>query len=44
LPRRVRGDGGAFRPELRPYDYVVAPSGSRTHQVRFNLDAVEQTD
>lgn len=22
----------------------MAPSGSRTHQVRFNLDAVEQTD
>ncbi len=26
------------------YDYVVCPSGSCAHQVRFNLDAIEQTD
>ena len=25
------------------FDYVVAPSGSCVHQVRFNLDAIEQT-
>ena len=33
-----------FVRNFAPYDYVVAPSGSCTHQVRFNLDAVEQTD
>ncbi len=26
------------------FDYVVCPSGSCAHQVRFNLDAIEQTD
>ena len=26
------------------FDYVVCPSGSCAHQVRFNLDAVEQTE
>ena len=26
------------------FDHVVAPSGSCVHQVRFNLDAVEQTN
>ena len=25
------------------YDYVVGPSGSCVHQVRYNLDAIEQT-
>ena len=33
-----------FVRNFAPYDYVVAPSGSCVHQVRFNLDAVEQTD
>ena len=26
------------------FDYVVCPSGSCAHQVRFNMDAIEQTD
>jgi L-lactate dehydrogenase complex protein LldE len=26
------------------YDYVVAPSGSCVHHVRYNLDAIEQTE
>ena len=26
------------------FDYVVCPSGSCVHQVRFNLDAIEQTE
>ena len=26
------------------FDYIVCPSGSCVHQVRFNLDAIDQTD
>jgi L-lactate dehydrogenase complex protein LldE len=33
-----------FVRNFAPYDYVVAPSGSCVHQIRFNLDAIEQTD
>ena len=33
-----------FVRNFAPYDYVVAPSGSCVHQVRYNLDAIEQTD
>ena len=32
-----------FVRNFAPYDYVVAPSGSCVHQVRYNLDAIEQT-
>ena len=33
-----------FVRNFAPYDYIVSPSGSCTHQVRFNLDAIEQTE
>ena len=33
-----------FVKNFLPYDYVVAPSGSCVHQVRYNLDAIEQTN
>ena len=33
-----------FVRNFAPYDYVVTPSGSCAHQVRFNLDAIEQTE
>ncbi len=33
-----------FVKNFAPYDYVVGPSGSCVHQVRYNLDAIEQTD
>ena len=33
-----------FVRNFAPYDYVVGPSGSCVHQVRYNLDAIEQTD
>jgi len=33
-----------FVRNFSPYDYVVTPSGSCAHQVRFNLDAVAQTE
>jgi L-lactate dehydrogenase complex protein LldE len=33
-----------FVRNFAPYDYVVTPSGSCAHQVRFNLDAVEETE
>lgn len=32
-----------FVKNFAPFDYIVAPSGSCTHHVRCNLDAVEQT-
>ena len=32
-----------FVRNFAPYDYVVGPSGSCVHQVRYNLDAIEQT-
>ena len=34
---------GLFVRNFTGFDYVVAPSGSCVHQVRFNLDAIEQT-
>src|SRR3979490_959060 len=33
-----------FVKNFQDYDYVVAPSGSCVHHVRYNLDAVAQTD
>jgi L-lactate dehydrogenase complex protein LldE len=33
-----------FVRNFQAYDYVVTPSGSCTHHVRCNLDAVEQTE
>jgi L-lactate dehydrogenase complex protein LldE len=33
-----------FVRNFAPYDYIVTPSGSCAHQVRFNLDAIEQTE
>ncbi|USI73899.1 (Fe-S)-binding protein [Sphingomonas morindae] len=33
-----------FVRNFAPYDYIVGPSGSCVHQVRFNLDAIEQTE
>src|SRR3954470_6317896 len=33
-----------FVRNFAPYDYVVGPSGSCVHQVRFAFDAVEQTE
>jgi L-lactate dehydrogenase complex protein LldE len=33
-----------FVRNFAPYDCIVSPSGSCAHQVRFNLDAVEQTE
>ena len=33
-----------FVRNFAPYDYVVSPSGSCVHQVRFAFDAIEQTD
>ena len=33
-----------FVRNFAPYDYVVGPSGSCVNQVRYNLDAIEQTD
>ena len=33
-----------FVRNFSPYDYVVGPSGSCVHQVRFAFDAIEQTD
>jgi L-lactate dehydrogenase complex protein LldE len=33
-----------FVKNFQDYDYVVAPSGSCVHHVRYNLDAIEQTD
>lgn len=33
-----------FVRNFAPYDYVVVPSGSCASHVRFNLDAVEQTE
>ena len=33
-----------FVRNFAPFDYVVGPSGSCVHQVRFASDAIEQTD
>jgi L-lactate dehydrogenase complex protein LldE len=33
-----------FVKNFAPHDYVVCPSGSCAHQVRYNLDAIPQTD
>jgi L-lactate dehydrogenase complex protein LldE len=33
-----------FVDNFEPYEYIVCPSGSCTHQVRANLTAIEQTD
>ena len=33
-----------FVKNFADFDYVVAPSGSCVHHVRFNLDAIEQTE
>ncbi len=33
-----------FVRNFAPYDAIVSPSGSCVHQVRFSLDAIEQTD
>lgn len=33
-----------FVKNFSPYDYIVCPSGSCVHQVRENLDAIEQTE
>ncbi len=33
-----------FVENFNGFDYVVCPSGSCAHQVRFNFDAIEQTD
>jgi len=33
-----------FVKSFQDYDYVVAPSGSCVHHVRYNLDAIAQTD
>jgi L-lactate dehydrogenase complex protein LldE len=33
-----------FVDNFEPYDYIVCPSGSCTHQVRANMTAIEQTD
>jgi len=33
-----------FVRNFQSFDYIVVPSGSCAHHVRFNLDAIEQTD
>jgi L-lactate dehydrogenase complex protein LldE len=33
-----------FVRNFAPFDYIVCPSGSCAHQVRYNLDAIEQTE
>ena len=33
-----------FVRNFEKFDYIVGPSGSCVHHVRYNLDAIEQTD
>jgi L-lactate dehydrogenase complex protein LldE len=42
--REAAATEALFVKNFASYDYIVCPSGSCAHQVRYNLDAIEQTE